>query len=728
MDDALFDDVLLAAEDWTPTEEDLNFIQSVAYQNALEHGDAKVGSVMSRMPQRFNMGEVGRYLARYAAAAVQQANSLLQESGKDAVTEALIEIDPSMMERLAPKEKVTTVREFADLPNVTQGDFRVRFAPNPNAPLTLGHMRGVLINQYYADKYDGDFVLRFDDTSTDVKPPLPEAYEMIPEDIEWLTGQKPDEIVKASDRLELYYDKAHELISLDGAYICTCSGPDFKVLKDAGEPCPHRNRSVDENLQLFDDLVEGKYKPGEAILRAKTDLGAPNPALRDFGLFRVQTNPHPLTGDKYKCWPLLDFQSAIDDHELDITHIIRGVDLMDSTRKQKLLYDIFGWEYPEVSYWGRVKVFDEEGNEIRFSSSAYAKGIESGEYEGWDDPTMFTVRGMKSRGYLPEALLNWWLEFGLTQKTISVPMTTLNTLNRRAIAQSKEMDAESFEAEARCPDCDSSGGLVWCSSCDTEWDSQGGAVSRWCPECDSEGLLVSCSRCDEEWEFHAESFEDFKRKMFGDKAVAGDVGYMEALEEFYEDYLDEFTGDNPESFEDFQERMLKEDYADEDFRKSLGVESFDAESFSAWPPEIFRCPVCASLADEDDYCPLGRIDRTEFHEDDDGTIERCDHTGKIDITNALDSQLHAESFVEWANREGKEHNYPSFRGWVDEEIDEHGNLTMSKWSRDEMNEDEEDPEFSPKPRTLIAVLGLGAVAAYFAPKALRSIIDSWKTK
>ena len=232
--------------------------------------------------------------------------------------------------------------------------------------------------------------------------------------------------------------RAKELISLGGAYFCTCGGGDFKVLKDSGKPCPHRDQSVEENLKEFDALINGVYRPGEAVLRAKTDLKARNPALRDFVLFRTQTKPHPLVGYKYSCWPLLDFQSAIDDHELDITHIIRGVDLMDSTRKQKLLYDIFGWEYPEVAYWGRVKIFDEDGTEIKFSSSEYAKGVKSGKYSGWDDPRLFTVRGMRAKGYLPQALLNWWLEFGLTQKNISVPMTTLNTLNRREMGAEDE--------------------------------------------------------------------------------------------------------------------------------------------------------------------------------------------------------------------------------------------------------------------------------------------------
>ena len=208
----------------------------------------------------------------------------------------------------------------------------------------------------------------------------------------------------------------------------------FKKFKDAGKPCPHRDNTITHNLKSFQDMIDGEYESG-VVLRAKTDLSAPNPALRDFVLFRLQQNAHPLTGTKYMCWPVLDFQSAIDDHETGITHIIRGVDLMDSTRKQKLLYKIFHWNYPEVKYWGRVNVFDEDGKEIKFSSSAYAKGIKSGKYKGWDDPSMFTVRGMKAKGYLPKAFLDWWLEYGLTRKGISVSLKTLNTFNNREKAK-----------------------------------------------------------------------------------------------------------------------------------------------------------------------------------------------------------------------------------------------------------------------------------------------------
>ena len=434
------------AEEWVPSNEEYNIIYSFALQNTLEHGEAQMGSIMGRMPEYFNMREVGRYLTTFVQEAVRDANQLYEQGGTTQVEKELQKINPELMERLKPKKKVTIKREFPDLPNVEEGNFKVRFAPNPNAPLTVGHMRGVLINKYYANKYGGEFILRFDDTSTDIKPPLKEGYNMILDDIKWLTDAPPDEIYIASERLPIYYDYAVQLIKKNGAYACSCEGKVFKGLKDKGIACPHRNQSIEENLKIFGDMERGNYAAGKMVLRAKTDLAAPNPAHRDFVIFRIQKNPHPRVDDRFVLWPMLDFQSAIDDHLTEVTHIIRGIDLMDSTRKQKLLYNVFGWTYPETTYWGRVNILDQEGNEIKFSSSLYAKGVKDGTYSGWDDSQLYTVQGMKKKGYVPEALLKWWLEYGLTQKPITVSLKTLDTLNRRVI-ESKEAEFEFIDIQ-----------------------------------------------------------------------------------------------------------------------------------------------------------------------------------------------------------------------------------------------------------------------------------------
>jgi len=133
---------------------------------------------------------------------------------------------------------------------------------------------------------------------------------------------------------------------------------------------------------------------------------------------------------------------------LNITHIIRGADLIDSTNKQKLIYEYFDWTYPEVEYWGRVKILDENGVPISFSSSAYAQGIKDGIYSGWSDPELFTVRGMQARGYRPEAIEQWWKDMGMTRREIKAPLSTLNSLNREMTGGKKALGAETFESES----------------------------------------------------------------------------------------------------------------------------------------------------------------------------------------------------------------------------------------------------------------------------------------
>lgn len=455
-------------DEWTPSDEQYDLVMAFALQNVIEYdGKPEAGSIMKRiMTIQPEMRQFARYLNPIINETMADAITMYEQDGRERSLEYLGElglIGEGMLDRFLEMEgpKIKREQVLKDLPNAEVGNFRVRFAPNPNAPLTIGHSRGVTINSAYADKYDGELIIRFDDTGMGTKPPLLEAYEMIPEDVEWLTGRTGEEytIHYASSRLDLYYDYAEELIRLGGAYVDTLSRDESAELKAQGLPNPYRSRTIGENLLLFNQMIDGEFQPGEAVLRIKSDPNAPDPAMRDFILFRMQVGGHPLQPDA-TCWPLLDFQSAIDDYDLDITHIIRGSDLQASTRKQQILYDIFGWEYPEVEYWGRVKILEEvidpatnrpmrdENNEIvyqpiSFSSSAYAQGIKDGVYEGWDDPRLYTVQGMRARGYSPEAITQWWKDMGMTRRDIKAPLSSLDALNR----DTSTKRAETFESD-----------------------------------------------------------------------------------------------------------------------------------------------------------------------------------------------------------------------------------------------------------------------------------------
>ncbi|MCX6694712.1 MAG: glutamate--tRNA ligase [Candidatus Altiarchaeota archaeon] len=304
----------------------------------------------------------------------------------------------------------------------------MRFAPNPNGPLTIGHARGVVVNSYLVGKYGGKLILRFDDTDPKTKKPMPEAYGWILEDVKWL-GAEPDEVAYCSDDIDVYYKHAEELVTIGGAYACNCTQDEFKGLKDNKQCCPHREAAAEENLKLWKEMLSGKHEEKSYVLRIKTDIECEDPALRDWVAFRIVKDEHPRTGKKYCVWPMLDFAGAIEDHIIGTTHIIRGKDLMDSEKRQKFVYHYFNWTYPETLHWGRIRL-EEFG---KLSTSQMRKDIEEGKYSGWDDIALPTLKALRRRGIRPEAIREFMLSLGLSETDISMTMENMYSVNRQMI-------------------------------------------------------------------------------------------------------------------------------------------------------------------------------------------------------------------------------------------------------------------------------------------------------
>ena len=419
--------------DWSPDEAIDNMLWHVAIQNAIEYsGKAAPGSVIGRiMSIRQDLRPHGKILSPLIAKKVAQANKLATDEGLDYLRSILETEAPELLEQRQKQAKRTGLPELL---NAEKGKVVLRFAPNPNGPLSFGHARGIIINGEYAKEYDGELILRFDDTDTSVKPPMLEAYDLIQKEAEWLLGFVPHRVVIASDRIEHYYQYVEQMLNGGFGYVCKCSAETFREYRVSMTECPCRAYSNMENLELWQGMLDGSFQPGEAVVRVRTDMALKNPALRDWPALRIQdteTNPHPRKdiGSRYRVWPLLDFQSAVEDHLQGVTHIIRGKDLMDSTRKQKLLYEHFGWKYPETMYWGRVKVHEWGG----FSTSQMRKDIESGLFEGWSDPRLPTIASLSGSGIQATALRNFWIELGVTQKDIAVPLATLYSHNIKII-------------------------------------------------------------------------------------------------------------------------------------------------------------------------------------------------------------------------------------------------------------------------------------------------------
>lgn len=406
-------------------EEIRELIEKYALQNAVKYKAApNSGAVMGKL-----MGEHPELRAR-AKEVSPLVNEVLAEVKRTSPEEwqkRLEAIAPELLVQLSERKEPDK-----GLPALEGAETGVvmRFAPNPNGPPTLGSARGIIVNSEYVKKYGGKFIIRFDDTDPVKKRPMPEAYGWYLEDCEWL-GAKPDLVIIASERVDLYYPIAEELIRRGGAYVCGCPQAVFKEHKDKGIECEHRNQTVEQNLLLWSQMLDGTLGEGEAVLRVKTDMHHKDPAIRDWPAFRIVTASHPLVGTKYRVWPLLDFESAVEDHLLGTTHIIRGKDLTDSGIRQRYLYSYLGWEYPHVIHWGRIKIH-QFGS---FSTSKLRKAIEAGEYTGWEDPRVPTVRAMRCRGIRPEALRKFMIDLGVGETDISISMDSIYAENRKLIDQ-----------------------------------------------------------------------------------------------------------------------------------------------------------------------------------------------------------------------------------------------------------------------------------------------------
>ncbi|MBU4492217.1 MAG: glutamate--tRNA ligase, partial [Euryarchaeota archaeon] len=403
------------------TDEIKLLIKKYALQNAVKYNRMpQAGAVMGKVMAVPELRPRAKEITSLVGEVLGEINQMLPGSWE----EELEKLAPLLLAELKEKKEP----EKGLPPLEINGTLVMRFAPNPNGPPTIGSARGIVVNSEYTKKYHGKLIIRFDDTDPATKRPMLEAYTWYLEDCKWL-GAKPDEVIIASDRIPKYYEVAEELIQKDGAYVCFCEQEEFKALKDAKKACPHREQGVEKNLEFWHRMISGEYKEQEAVLRIKTDITHKDPAIRDWVAFRIIKTPHPRVGDRYCVWPLLDFESAVEDHLLGTTHIIRGKDLIDSETRQRYIYKYMGWTYPKTLHWGRVQIH-EFG---KLSTSGLKKAIAEGVYTGWDDPRVPTIRALRRRGIRPDALRKFMTDLGLGETDISLSLDTLYAENRKLI-------------------------------------------------------------------------------------------------------------------------------------------------------------------------------------------------------------------------------------------------------------------------------------------------------
>ena len=310
-----------------------------------------------------------------------------------------------------------------------------RFPPEPNGYLHIGHAKSILLNYGLAQEYGGTFHMRFDDTNP-TKEKM-EFVDSIKEDIKWLGADWGDHLYFASDYFDQMYECAVKLIRKGKAFVCDLTAEEMReyrgTLTEPGKESPYRNRSVEENLKLFEEMRDGKYKDGEKVLRAKIDMASPNINMRDPIIYRVAHMTHHNTGDKWCIYPMYDFAHPIEDAIEGITHSICTLEFED----HRPLYD---WVVRECE-------FENPPRQIEFAKlyltnvvtgKRYIKKlVEDGIVDGWDDPRLVSIAALRRRGFTPESIKMFIDLCGVSKAQSSVDYAMLEYCIREDLKMKK---------------------------------------------------------------------------------------------------------------------------------------------------------------------------------------------------------------------------------------------------------------------------------------------------
>lgn len=321
------------------------------------------------------------------------------------------------------------------------GRVHTRFPPEPNGYLHIGHAKAICIDFGMAEKFGGLCNLRFDDTNPTKEDE--EYVEAIKRDVKWLGFDWEDRLYYASDYFDKMYEYAVELIKKGKAYVCDLSAEEIKeyrgTLTEPGKESPYRNRSVEENLELFERMKNGEFPDGSRVLRAKIDMASGNINMRDPVIYRIQHAAHHRTGDKWCIYPMYDYAHPIEDALEGITHSLCTLEFAD----HRPLYD---WVLDNIDYQKDVKV-EGRPRQIEFARlnltyTVMSKRklkilVDEGYVKGWDDPRMPTIAGLRRRGYTPEAIRDFCERIGVARRDSVVDIALLEhcvreDLNKRA--------------------------------------------------------------------------------------------------------------------------------------------------------------------------------------------------------------------------------------------------------------------------------------------------------
>lgn len=397
--------------------------------NALEHsGRADIGSVIGRiLAENVDLRREAQLVRRITSSAVQEVNQLDVDKQRRKLQEEF----PGELEKHITRKKTTSrnesEKEFSlpELEGAVQGEFVSRFPPEPNGFMHIGHAKAAIIGYEYAKKYGGKFIVRFDDTNPAAESK--EYYVAFLESLSWL-GIIADKVKNASDDIPIFYELAERMLKSSRGYVCTCSQEVIKIKRSAGETCSHRSQTVPENMALWNEMISGQRRKGSTTLRLVGNMASLNTTMRDPVLFRIVEEPHPLKNSQYHVWPTYDFDGAVEDSLDGVTHAFRSKEYELRDESYYAILDALDLRKPKIVEFSRLSL-----QNTTVSKRNLRKLIDEGLVSGWDDPRLPTIAGLKRRGFLPEAIMEFVLSMGVSKVESQPTWDLLESMNRKLL-------------------------------------------------------------------------------------------------------------------------------------------------------------------------------------------------------------------------------------------------------------------------------------------------------
>ncbi len=396
-------------------------VRKYAVKNAVDYnGKAAFGSVFSKVISKIGKNPDMEELKSLVSKVVSEVNGMTPEQRASEYKKYESEFESEYSEKVKKTGSPNLQLEGAEI-----GNFATRFAPEPSGYLHLGHAKVIFLEQEQAAMYKGKVFLYFDDTNPEKEKQ--EFVDLLKKDVAWL-GAHFDKEYYASDNIEKVYEYARKLIEQGRAYVCTCDPETIKKYRFEGTTCPHARNPESESMAMFQEMLDGEYDEGKAVLRFKGDMASENTAMRDPTLMRIKKSTHYRQGDKYLVWPTYDFNTPIMDSIHGVTDAMRSkeYELRDSLYSEILR--ALNLRIPRMHYEARLVVKGTVTSKRKINEL-----INSGVIDGYDDPRLATIAALRRRGVVPEAIKKFVLKYGMSMSDSVANISDLLLENRKIL-------------------------------------------------------------------------------------------------------------------------------------------------------------------------------------------------------------------------------------------------------------------------------------------------------